>query len=67
MFNITTKTMQWGEETLTLETGKVMEARVETLRAGGSLFFGRGGITADGVPCLNFSGTLKRLRERAGS
>ncbi|MDP4990945.1 MAG: polyribonucleotide nucleotidyltransferase [Marivita lacus] len=23
MFNITTKTMQWGEETLTLETGKV--------------------------------------------
>ena len=23
MFNVTTKTMQWGEETLTLETGKV--------------------------------------------
>ena len=23
MFNITTKSMQWGDETLTLETGKV--------------------------------------------
>ena len=23
MFNTTTKSMQWGEETLTLETGKV--------------------------------------------
>ena len=23
MFNVTTKSMQWGEETLTLETGKV--------------------------------------------
>ena len=47
--------------------GALMEARGETLRAGGSLIFVRGEITADGVPCLNFSGTLKRLRERAGS
>ena len=23
MFNVTTKTMEWGDETLTLETGKV--------------------------------------------
>ena len=41
-----------------------MEARGEVLRAGGSLIFVRGVITAEGKPCLNFSGTIKRLRER---
>jgi len=42
--------------------GQLVEARGEVLRAGGSLIFVRGLITADDVPCLNFSGTLKRLR-----
>lgn len=44
--------------------GAFMEARGEVLRAGGSLIFVRGIITGDGEPCLNFSGTIKRLRKR---
>ena len=44
--------------------GDYMEARGEVLRAGGSLIFVRGVVTAEGKPCLNFSGTIKRLRER---
>ena len=43
--------------------GEYVEARGEVLRSGGSLLFVRGVVTADGRPCLNFSGTLKRLRE----
>lgn len=42
--------------------GELMEVRGEVLRAGGSLIFLRGMITADGRPCLNFSGTIKRFR-----
>lgn len=42
--------------------GALMEALGEVLRAGGSLIFVRGLITGDGEACLNFSGTLKRLR-----
>ncbi len=42
--------------------GELMEARGEILRAGGSLIFVRGLITANQRPCLNFSGTLKRMR-----
>lgn len=44
--------------------GERVEARGETLRAGGSLIFARGLITAEGRPCMNFSGTIKRLRAR---
>lgn len=44
--------------------GDYIEARGEVLRAGGSLIFVRGVITAEGEPCLNFSGTIKRLKAR---
>ena len=44
------------------KTGELMEVRGDVLRAGGSLVFTRGMITADGRPCLNFSGTVKRLK-----
>lgn len=44
--------------------GDYVEARGEVLRAGGSLIFVRGVATTEGNPCLNFSGTLKRLKER---
>ena len=41
--------------------GQLLEARGDVLRAGGSLIFVRGLISADGTPCLNYSATLKRL------
>lgn len=44
--------------------GQLIEARGEVLRAGGSLVFVRGLVTADGTPALNFSGTLKRVRSK---
>lgn len=44
--------------------GERIEARGEVLRAGGSLIFVRGLVTGDGTPCLNFSGTIKRLRRK---
>ena len=44
--------------------GQLLEARGDVLRAGGSLIFVRGLITADGTPCLNYSATLKRLKPR---
>lgn len=44
--------------------GAWIEARGEVLRAGGSLVFVRGIVTGDARPCLNFSGTIKRLRKR---
>jgi acyl-coenzyme A thioesterase PaaI-like protein len=44
--------------------GQLLEARGDVLRAGGSLIFVRGMVTADGAPCLNFSATLKRLKPR---
>ncbi len=40
--------------------GAWIEARGEVLGGGRSITFVRGLVTADGVPCLNFSGTLKR-------
>ena len=46
------------------KAGQLIEARGEVLRAGGSLVFVRGIVMADGTPCLNFSGTLKRLKLR---
>lgn len=44
--------------------GERVEARGEVLRAGGSLIFVRGLISAEGVPCLNYSGTIKRIRQK---
>jgi len=39
--------------------GALIEARGEVLGGGRSIRFVRGLVTADGVPCLNFSGTIK--------
>lgn len=47
------------------KVGEWVEARGEVLRAGRSLVFVRGIVTADGRPCLNFSGTLKKVRKQA--
>lgn len=44
--------------------GELVEARGEVLRAGGSLIFVRGIVTSDGRPCLNFSGTIKKVRRK---
>ncbi len=44
--------------------GERVEARGEVLRAGGSLVFVRGLVTAEGRTCLNFSGTIKRVRAK---
>lgn len=43
--------------------GALMEARGDVLKAGRSIVFVRGLITADGEPALNFSGTIKKLRK----
>jgi uncharacterized protein (TIGR00369 family) len=42
--------------------GDLLEARGEVLRTGRSLLFVRGLITANDEPCLNFSGTIKRVK-----
>jgi len=42
--------------------GQLMEAKGDVLKAGGSLIFVRGLISADGNPVLNFSGTIKKLK-----
>lgn len=44
--------------------GERVEARGEVLRAGGSLIFVQGLASAEGRPCLSFSGTLKRIKLR---
>ena len=44
--------------------GELIEARGEVIRAGGSLIFVRGIITAEGRPCLNFSGTIKKIHKK---
>jgi len=44
--------------------GEWIEARGEVLREGGSLVFVRGIVTSDGRPCLNFSGTIKKVRKK---
>lgn len=43
--------------------GQYIEARGDVLRAGKSLIFVRGIVTADNEPCLNFSGTIKKLKK----
>ena len=46
--------------------GDLVEARGEVLRAGGSLVFIRGILSVDGKPCLNYSGTVKKIRRGKG-
>jgi len=45
--------------------GELIEARGEVLRAGRSIVFVRGIVTAEGRPCLNFSGTIKLARAKS--
>ena len=45
--------------------GQLIEGRGEVLRAGSSIIFVRGILTGDGVPCLNFSGTIKKFKPRS--
>ena len=47
------------------QAGKVLLARGEVTRAGGSLVFVRGMISDEGRAVLTFSATLKRLKPRA--
>lgn len=44
--------------------GELVQVTGDVLRAGGSLIFVRGLITASDRPMLSFSGTIKRLRQR---
>ena len=44
--------------------GQLLEARGEVIRAGRSLVFARGLITADGEAAMAFSGTFKRITAR---
>lgn len=74
IFSIATKELQ-GSNSVTMtmnseflggaQVGDYMEARGEVLRAGRSVVFIRGVITAEGRPCLNFSATIKKLKPRA--
>lgn len=43
--------------------GEYIEARGDVLRAGGSLIFVRGIVTAEGRSCLSFSGTIKKSKK----
>lgn len=47
------------------KVGDYMEARGDVLRAGRSIIFVRGIVTANGKPCLNFSGTIKKVMPKA--
>ena len=42
--------------------GALMEARGEVTRGGGKTIFVRGLISADGVPCLSFTGIIRKVR-----
>jgi uncharacterized protein (TIGR00369 family) len=46
--------------------GERIEATGEVVRAGGSLVFVRGLVTAAGRPLLNFSAIIKKVRRRDG-
>jgi uncharacterized protein (TIGR00369 family) len=46
--------------------GERVEATGEVVRAGGSLVFVRGLVTAAGRPLLNFSAIIKKVRRRDG-
>lgn len=43
------------------KVGQLIEARGEVLRAGRSIIFVRGLVTANSEPALNFSGTIKKV------
>ena len=43
--------------------GELIEARGDVLRAGRSIIFVRGVVTSNDVPCLNFSGTIKKVMQ----
>lgn len=45
--------------------GDLMEARGEVIRAGSSIIFVRGQVTAEGKIALNFSGTIKKFKPRS--
>lgn len=45
-----------------VQSGELVEARGEVIRAGGAIVFVRGMVSASGRAVLNFSGTFKRLR-----
>ena len=47
------------------KAGQLIESRGEVLRAGGSLIFVRGIITADDVAAMSFSATIKKIKPRA--
>lgn len=47
------------------QVGDYMEATGEVTKAGRSVIFVRGLITAEGRPCLSFSATIKKIRPRA--
>ena len=57
--DLTTKFMGRGE------AGRPLDAHVELVRQTRSLAFLQGIVRQDGAACYSFSGTLKRLRERA--
>jgi uncharacterized protein (TIGR00369 family) len=46
------------------EEGELIEARGDVVRAGGSMVFVRGLITASGRPITNFSAIVKKIRRR---
>jgi uncharacterized protein (TIGR00369 family) len=46
------------------EEGEMIEARGDVVRAGGSMVFVRGLITASGRPITNFSAIVKKIRRK---
>jgi len=46
--------------------GDLVEATGEVVRAGASLLFVRGIVTANGQPALTFSGVIKKIKHRPG-
>ena len=46
------------------QEGELIEARGEVVRAGGSMVFVRGMITASGRPITNFSAIVKKIRRK---
>ena len=46
--------------------GDLVEATGEVIRAGASLLFVRGMLTANGNAALNFSGVIKKIKHRPG-
>lgn len=51
-----------GEFVDTVPLGARVEATGELVKAGRSLVFARGLVTADGAPAMSFSGVIKRMK-----